>query len=349
MLSRGLANELIALNNDGAGHFSLPALVFQGPVFNTAVVDDFNGDSRPDIAVALNGTQAFAVLLANASGGYNAPVNHTTGVTPHVHAVGDLNNDGFVDLATSEGDFEAGTARVTVMLGDGNGGFGPQLDVNAGSTVAFPTSADVNGDGFRDLIETFPPIKTVGVQLGDGAGSFTAPAQFVLPSETNPAVGDLNGDGRPDFVAGGDDGTIAVFLNNCGQPSVNLGLTIAESADPINEGEELVYTLTLTNPTDVDATNVQLTADANGPEVTLLETTASSGGTFDGENGGWRFPVVPANSTTTIVFRVRPEGGGTVQVSRAVTAGTADPNPSNNYVTETTTVNVLGRTLVVTK
>ena len=31
-----------------------------------------------------------------------------------------------------------------------------------------------------------------------------------------------------------------------------------------------------------------------------------------------------------------------------MTAGTADPNPSNNYITETTTVNVLGRTLVVT-
>ena len=51
------------------------------------------------------------------------------------------------------------------------------------------------------------------------------------------AIGDLNGDGRPDIVAGDITGTLRVLLNACGQPPIDLGLTLVESADPIDEGE----------------------------------------------------------------------------------------------------------------
>jgi uncharacterized repeat protein (TIGR01451 family) len=347
IIARGTGNDLIRLNGDGAGNFSAPVSLLAGPVGSSAVIADFNGDGRPDIAVMLN-TATFSVLLANTTGGYQAPINHTTGANARVRAVGDLNHDSIVDLATVEGDGDVGTGRLTVMLGDGKGGFGPQLDTNAGVNVTRFDTADVNGDGHVDLIEASPAASTVGVQLGDGTGQFGAPARYVASVFSGPGVGDVNGDGRLDIVLGGHDGLLSVFLNACGQPTANLGLTLTESADPVNEGDEVVYTLTLTNPADIDAANARVTVDGKG-SLNLLETTASRPGTFtDGAVAFWDFPVIPRNSTTSIVFRTRAEGGGTDTVMASVTADTSDPDPSNNFVIETTTVNTLGRTLVVT-
>jgi uncharacterized repeat protein (TIGR01451 family) len=348
VLARGASGDLILLRGDGAGNFASPVSLIAGPIGDSVVIGDFNEDSRPDIAVKL-GVPAFAVLLANQSGGFGAPVNNTLGGSiSRLRAIGDLNNDGFLDLATASGSADQNTGLVTVMLGNGSGGFGAETDVSAGSTVSDVTSADVNGDGFLDLIETFSPDFTVGVQLGTGSTTFAAPTRFVLPASTNVVVGDLNGDGRPEIVAGEDDGAVAVLRNVCGQPQANLGLTLVESADPVNEGSQFVYTVTLTNESDVDATNVQVTVAGEGAESRLVSNTASRPGTLDGDGTIWNFPVIPANSTTTITYTIESLAGGVLSVAVGVTADTADPSPANNIAFETTTINAISRTLVVT-
>ena len=73
--------------------------------------------------------------------------------------------------------------------------------------------------------------------------------QFPNAVYYGPAVGDLNGDGRPDIATGDINGTLNVFLNNCGAAPANLGVAVTESADPVNEGDELTYTVTVTNHT----------------------------------------------------------------------------------------------------
>ncbi len=103
-------------------------------------------------------------------------------------------------------------------------------------------------------------LGSFGVWLGNGGGSFAAPVQFPNAVYYGPAVGDLNGDGRPDIATGDRNGTLNVFLNNCGAAPANLGVAVTESADPVNEGDELTYTVTVTNQTAAAAAGVRLTS-----------------------------------------------------------------------------------------
>jgi hypothetical protein len=76
---------------------------------------------------------------------------------------------------------------------------------------------DVNGDGKPDIITAnsggTTPGNTVSVLLGDGRGSFSAATSYRVGSQPIAvAVGDVNGDGKPDLVTAGGNG-VTVLLN----------------------------------------------------------------------------------------------------------------------------------------
>ncbi len=354
VIVRGTSNELMLLRNDGAGNFAPPVPLLAN-IANTFVVGDFNEDSRADIAVALP-TSGVSVLLANTGGGYGAPVNiPTTGPNIRLRVTGDFNEDGHLDLVITEGLSASGTAHVSTLAGNGNGGFAPPLDVGAGGFANATATADVNGDGHLDLITNYTVQGVVGVQLGTGTGTFATSTFITAEIFSNPAVGDVTGQGRPDIIFGNSEGRILALLNTCGQPPADLAVSIAESADPINEGDEITYTVTLRNLSGTPATNVQLTSlqsEVGGTPVQseLIDTTSSRPGTLSqvDETTVWTLPSVPANSITTFTFRVRTFGGGILSVTSGATSANADPDGSNNTAFESTTVNSLGRTLVVT-
>jgi len=83
------------------------------------------------------------------------------------------------------------------------GSFGTATDFFAGD----PTSVaigDLNGDSKPDLAVANPGYKNISVHLGNGAGSFGAPANFAAGREVSSIViSDLNGDSKPDLVASG--------------------------------------------------------------------------------------------------------------------------------------------------
>ena len=355
VLTRGTAGDLVVFRNNGSGVFGAPvSLLATSPTDDSPVVRDLNGDSRPDIAIAGPGA-AFTVLLANATGSYEAPVAFPTASVPRIRAVADVNADGFLDVALTEGSSSQGTARLTLRFGDGAGAFGPEVEVLTGNTVQSPTFADVNGDGQVDLITTHPPRNTVAVQLGNGSGGFAAPVHFSTPAFSNPAVADLNDDGRPDIVVGDVSGTLRVLLNACGQPPIDLGLTLVESADPVAEGAELIYTVTLTNHGASPATNITLTSViSNGLNTVTLpnvsvEATSSGGGTLTSSGGvfTWTLPTVAAHGVVSFEFRVTPHAARNLSFTSTVTSSGQDTNASNNTVSETTTVTAIGAELVV--
>ena len=360
VLAQSTTNELILLRNDGSGGFAAPVTLLAGPIGDSAVIDDFNGDSRPDIAVAMVGSQ-IAVLRADGAGGYLSPLITATASPAKVNKTGDLNHDGRADLATTEGSSFNGTGVLSVLLGDGNGGFGPAAAIGQGQTAVAPAFADVNGDTHIDLVAAHPLISSVSVHLGNGTGGFGPAAHFATPAFSNAALADVNGDGRPDFVVGAITGQVRVFFNTCGQPSTDLGLTIDESADPVLEGAEFDYTVTITNhgateATDVRVVNVTSTGASAGrppnaqfvsvvPSAGTVSTTVSGGATLGVH--AWTLPSLAPQGVATLQIRIRPLGGA-VAVTASVTSAAADTNPANNTEFESTQVTPTGRTIVVT-
>ena len=125
-------------------------------------------------------------------------------------AVGDLNGDGIADFVWT--DTSTNPPALNVMLSQPSGTWLP------GASIGFPISvtrlsgcllADVNGDKRLDLVcaDAYQFTIFIHVFPGNGDGTFQAPIATTLPSQSNGSwavpvlypVGDLNGDGFPDF------------------------------------------------------------------------------------------------------------------------------------------------------
>ena len=108
----------------------------------------------------------------------------------------DLNGDGKIDLAVTNGGPMSNA--VSIWTGNGDGTFGPHSDV---ATELHPTAAaiaDLDGNGFLDLAVVNTDSSSVSLLLGSGDGTF-AP-QTVVKVGHQPggiAAGNLNGDGSP--------------------------------------------------------------------------------------------------------------------------------------------------------
>src|SRR5207302_1704752 len=136
---------------------------------------------------------------------------------PRAVVVGDFNQDGFPDLAVAN----YGGSNVAVLINQGALTFAAPVTYSVCSPSLELTAADVDGDGFPDLVVPLTQCGAVQVftNTADGTGNLNVGQIFLVGN--NPyqvAVGDLNGDGIPDLAITIDDYTIghgiAVALGN---------------------------------------------------------------------------------------------------------------------------------------
>lgn len=159
------------------------------------------------------------------------------GMGPASVAVGDFNGDKKLDLAVVN-DFPSSNS-VSVVLGDGMGGFGPPsaFTVNRGpKSVAV---GDFNGDQRLDIVAANFSTMDVSVLLGNGSGGFSVAKNFTVASyATSVAVGDFNRDQILDLAVGTDSSSVSVLLGT-GMGSFANAMNIATgmSARSVSVGD----------------------------------------------------------------------------------------------------------------
>ena len=176
---------------------------------------DVNNDGRPDIITGNYNTVSIGVLLGQAGGTFAPVVAYSTGMgAPYGLALGDVNGDGRPDAVTAN----INNGTVGVLLGQAGGTFAPAVTYPSGGLVVNVSVGDVNGDGRRDIVTSLPVVSAVGVLLGQAGGTFAPVALYSAGNQNFPqstALGDVNGDGRPDVVAangGGDNVSVLLGL-----------------------------------------------------------------------------------------------------------------------------------------
>ncbi len=215
-------------SSGSAGNYTLTATVVgignaaAGPTGNVDFIDATN--LNRSLGTATLGAATLAQNFVNATG---SPV--AVGSNPNNAGVGDFNGDGIPDLAVPN----PGSNNLSILLGDGNGGFAPASTVSAGSGPIGVAVGDFNGDGFADLAVTNFYPNTVSVLLGNGDGTFREAPGSPVAVGANPdyvAVGDFNNDGNADLAVTNSGATTVSILLGDGsggftevQPRVAVG------------------------------------------------------------------------------------------------------------------------------
>jgi hypothetical protein len=262
-LAAGSTIQLVLGNGDGT--FRAGQIFSLGNLNSISIAaGDFNSDGKSDLVIAGGSAAGVSVLLGNGNGTFQPAQTYSSGGSAQLVEIGDFDNDGISDLAALNG------SSIGVLLGNGEGTFkAPQVNASTGSAMAL---GDLNGDGKLDLAVVSGSIT---VLLGNGDGTFQAGQSYNAggifggwPSPAWVAIGDFDGDAKPDLAVGVD------YMNNT-DPQISYSTDsvsiLTGKGDGTFSGKILPGLGSSTSVADFNGDGNLDLASANGSTINLLE------------------------------------------------------------------------------
>ena len=256
--------------------------------------------------------------------GFLAGKNFTVGKSPEFVNYGDFNKDGKLDLVLTN----ANDNTISILLGDGSGGFGAQTTFPVGNNPLTVEVGDFNGDGKQDLAVGNYKGNNVSILLGNGAGGFGAATNFAVgtgPRHIN--VSDLNGDGKLDLaVSNRDSADVSILLGN-GSGGFTAFTKLAVGAIPLRI---VVTDFNKDGKKDLaiavgGANNISIFFGTGTGQFTAYKTFVA--GTFPTDmvaadfNGDGNLDLAVANYTSQNVSLLLGQGGGNFAAPKNIDVG----------------------------
>ena len=241
-------------------------------------IADFNGDNEPDIAVSNQSGNSFSVFR-NTSSNENIRLgtkkDFVAGNGAFDIASGDFDGDGKMDVVVSNFN-SGGSSTISVfknISSKSNILFDAKIDYPSGSGSTGVAVQDLDGDGKPDIVSAngnsgnilvFKNIST------PGAIDFASGISYAVNYAQSVAIGDLDGDGKPDIAAAEFSGIIAIFKNisTKGNISFSGGLTYSAAQNPV---DIKMGDLNSDGKLDLVVTNF------SSNEISILKNTSNTG------------------------------------------------------------------------
>ncbi len=222
-----------------------------------AVATDLNHDNWLDLAVVNEDTADLRIYMnrANNTGQFNFFTQPTTplGNRASPNEPSDFNLDGNTDLAV----VNINDNTISILLGNGNGGFSPQQLITVGSAPRGIALLDIDGDGDIDIVNTNYESNNLSLLINNGQGVFSNSQSFDTGTngEWALAAADMNEDGLLDIVVGAQDSQQVLTLINNGNgnfqaltpQAVGGNIWMLVIGDVNNDGHEDLATVNSTS------------------------------------------------------------------------------------------------------
>ncbi|HEV2831773.1 MAG TPA: FG-GAP-like repeat-containing protein, partial [Hanamia sp.] len=246
-------------NTGNPGNISFAARVDFAAGTNpySVALSDLDGDGKSDLVVTTQGSSSALSVMKNTTDSgkvsFDSPVNYATSAGLFIVSIGDLDGDGLPDLAAASSSSNSVVVLKNVST-HGNLSFYSASRFTTGTYPVCVAMADIDGDGKPDLVTSNQQSNNISLLRNTSSSaniSFETHVDYAAGA--NPifvAIGDLDGDGRPDIVnANSSADVVSVFRNIIG---TNIAPVI-HSFTPVLGIKGTVVTITGANFTDASS------------------------------------------------------------------------------------------------